>query len=137
MFRNGAVEFVSSSVHVKNSGESSDFSATHLCNDLLTALIKLRNLYHHLDVDPPYVIFVSLLNIAPCQIYLPERFRHFIDTVTIKTNQITFSEQLIDEPIPDDRSLLANILRPLFDEMWQAFGIKQCMDFTQEGEWPS
>lgn len=137
LFRNGAVEFVSSSVHVKKNGESSNFSATHLCNDLLTTLIKLRNLYHHLDVDPPYVIFVSLLNIAPCQIYLPERFRHFIDTVTIKTNQITFSEQLIDEPIPDDRSLLANILRPLFDEMWQAFGIKQCMDFTQEGEWPS
>lgn len=136
LFRNGAVEFVSSSVHVKRIDDSSEFSATHLCNDLLTTLTKLRKLYVHLEIDPPYVIFVSLLNIAPCQIRLPDRLRHVVDTVAIKANQITFSEQVIDEPIPDDRSHLAKMLQPLFDEMWQAFGMKQCFDFTQEGEWP-
>jgi hypothetical protein len=82
-----------------------------------------------LQLPPPYVVSLALLNVRGFTMYTDHRYCHGsapIDRDHLLTDDILI-ESTKDSP--------GKILRPLFDQIWNGCGWPRSLNYGPDGEW--
>jgi hypothetical protein len=84
-----------------------------------------------IGIPLPYSISLSLLNVRGFKLYLPNSHSHLHGDSQINHEHLLTEEILMEsmgEPVE-------KLLRPLFDQVWNACGRAGSLSYGQEGEW--
>ena len=82
--------------------------------------------YKELDLHPPYLVSFALLNCKEMKITVKHNTVRPLDR-----DMVLFLEVIIENETED----VSKALRPLFDSVWNAFGLAKCYNYTDDGEW--
>lgn len=97
--------------------------------ELIRSLQAYLNLLRELGVNPPIVIFLTLTGVQGYEMGV-DRMR-FWDKQKIDRDILQLPEAIIDSYEIDSK----NILRPMFDLIWNACGYKRSYNFDESGDW--
>lgn len=84
-----------------------------------------------IGIPLPYSISLSLLNVRGFQLFLPPSHSVFYDGSPINHDHLLTEEVLlesIEEPVE-------KLLRPLFDQVWNACGRAGSISYNEQGKW--
>lgn len=96
---------------------------------LLEGLMKQRNFLAKLDIELPIYVFVSMVNVKDYQ--LDSKMFYMTIIEPIDREDLLLPEVTIINP--EEKS--EEILRPLFDMLWNAFGLNQCSNLDNKGNY--
>jgi len=91
---------------------------------------KYVQLFSELGIEGPYLLSVSILGVREYTLFIP--FQYFFD-------QYQFNNEYISLPnisINDITDELPIVLKPMFDVLWNSFGIYESLNYIN-GEWDS
>lgn len=133
-FRNGAVEAVESWMLSPAIDHALMPSAT-LEGSVITGVTRYWILLQSVGIEPPIVVFVSLLGIKNRKVAAPPDVpAPFGGISPIERDTVVLPEVLI-ERVTNDPYEVARALRPAFDTMWQASGWDSSKLYDQNGKW--
>jgi hypothetical protein len=98
---------------------------------LIKAVIDYRKFLLGIGFEMPLTVFVTLLGVKEYEFVISDEF--WVDKRRSDRNNLIFSEVIISRQEDD----LITILRPIFDKLWNAFGISRSLNFNENGEWKS
>ncbi len=129
-FRNGSLE--AADISLLNYSHQSLHNII-LIREYESVLVKsvsdYFSLYRVLEINPPIVIMLSLLEVKNYQLY-------WTPTKKPIGKCIDRDHLLIPEIIVEDYDFKAeDILRPAFDTVWQSCGIQQSSNYDKQGNW--
>lgn len=130
LFRNGILEIYTSHVHAPRLGQESilDILGLRLENITLEYVAKSFELYEKLEIEPPFIIMVSLFDIKDGSIIIDRSWRSQ------------------SRPIPNDKLLLPPVvifdtqvdinkeLKSLFDIIWQTGSVSKSPFYHDNGD---
>lgn len=105
---------------------------------LIAAVWRYLGLYEDLKVvDPPIIIELSLIGIRDRRLVVGREHKMQLSTMIfgqypIDQDAAIFPELLIDK-YPSDVKSVADLLRPVFDVLWNAAGFERCLDYDENG----
>lgn len=104
--------------------------STLLVENVLRTVTKSITLLQQIDVVPPIVIMLSILN-AKGYVFAVQRREMY------NANQLDRSQVLLPPVVMNSYAeFLPRVLRPLFDALWNAGGHAACTLYTAEGTLP-
>jgi len=128
VFRNGIIEAVFANI----AGHFGDrqLPSTAIERSLIDALPRYLRAQSHLGAEPPIFVMLSLLGVAGYSLAVPQRFQ-FHDANPIDRDALLVPEVLIESfgQTPDQ------ILRPIFDMIWNSVGFHQSGNYDETGRW--
>ena len=128
LFRTGAVESVSV---LPTHRDRMSLGSRRYEQDVMTFLNRYLTFAKVFLIEPPYYLFLSLVGVRGCQLGV-YRARRWPDQVhPLREDRLIFPEVVIQGR--DDRP--EDVLRPLFDMVWNAFGLVQSLNFDEENNW--
>ena len=83
----------------------------------------------NLGFSPPFVVALSLLNAKGCNLFRSDYFTPQPLTTTIAT----FEPVLIDTIDQSSNPSYYDIIKPQFDQLWNAFGLMECDLYDKNG----
>jgi hypothetical protein len=134
--RNGFLEAVESQIisprpNRINSSELHKFIPSILWErELIEALPRYFRALNTLSLPPPYAVSLTLTNIKGYHMGVDANYDNFEARAVTQTHLIT-DELLIESPAEQP----AKILRPLFDQIWNACGWSQSINYKPDGSW--
>lgn len=97
---------------------------------IIHALFSYLKTLKELEISPPYVVSLSLLNVRGFMMWVGPRYwndaARFIDRDHLLTNEILIGST---DTAPE------NVLRPLFDQIWNACGWPKSINYDENGNW--
>ena len=96
---------------------------------LIQATTRYLNLMSELAIEPPIFIFLSLLNVKDYTI--PGDIYNRFSTGPIDRDLLLLPAEIIESYGVET----ANILKPLFDLVWNACGEPRSLNFDENGNW--
>lgn len=126
LYRNGIIEAVDGGMlsYSHNLIPSAAFE-----NEIINSLSRYITILKTLNVEPVYIIFVTLLGVNGYELGLTDRF--WADSNPIDRDII-----LIPEVIVENFNIKADIiLRPIFDSIWNACGYPKDLYYDEAGNW--
>lgn len=136
IFRNGFLEAVECQLIELNSRfDSGDTKSTLIPSviweqSLLEVMPTYLSALSQLGFPPPYVVSISLLNVRGYRMASGANYFSYAARSIDRDNLLT-DDVLVEEPIPSADS----ILRPLFDQVWNACGWSGSLHFDEQGNW--
>ena len=94
----------------------------------LTEYFRFADVFH---IEPPYYVFLSFVGVLGCQLVDPRQFLRPEEPLTLRENMLVLPEVVIQTPDVEP----ANVLRPAFDRVWNAFGFVRSLNYDDVGEW--
>jgi hypothetical protein len=130
LMRSGFIESVDSVILEHNSDIAPTIPAGHLEIQVIRALPNYFEALSKLAIPPPYALSISVLNVRGFQLgngytYF-RRHKRPIDRQNLLTREI-----LVDST--DEKA--ETILRPLFDQIWNACGFDRSYNYDESGNW--
>ena len=98
--------------------------------DHIEALSQCLNIQKQLGTETPLFILYSLLGVKGYKMKVPRKFIFDEDVVPIDRENIILSEEIIE----DINKKPEEILKPIFDEIWNAAGFKESWNY-KDGKW--
>ena len=127
LFRNGSLE----SIHVFGTHNNEKFLPSTSCERILIKCINdHRELLSYMGIEFPLTIFVSLIDVKDYEFEISGNIWGFEKRKSDRNN-LFFPEQIISRK--EDESV--TILRPIFDKLWNAFGLGRSYNYNENGEW--
>ena len=128
---NGFIESVDSTILQTDGAESPILPAGYLESAIIRVLPQYFEALSKLSLPPPYALSISLLNVRGLQLsngysLFFGRHKRPIDRQNLLTREI-----LIDST--DEKP--ETILRPLFDQIWNACGFERSCNYDESGNW--
>jgi len=140
VFRNGIIETVDMSLlginaqNVAQFGsnvEPRSFSGERYERKLLEAVKRYIDLLKFLGVEPPLFIMVSFLGVKSYKIALQKSVHH----ITEYTDEIDRNNLIIPEIMIENFDVnLAEVMKPIFDTVWNAAGYLSSPNYDAEGK---
>jgi hypothetical protein len=128
VFRNGAVEAVESAMMDKDDGRRLIPSQLYE-EEILNGLDRYLKLLSKVEIQPPYVVMLSLLGIRG--FVMGTSRRPMFRRACIDRDDLVLPDRvLLDVSEPLDR-----FMQPLFDSVWQSFGFEQSLNYDANGKW--
>ena len=129
VFRSGIIEAGEGQLFKYNKG----IPSIGLEESLWKGTIRFLGCQQRLEIELPVFIIVTLIGVKGYHLAFSEwfRFSHDIEQVTIDRDILSLPEVLIE----DYKTNAARALRPTFDALWQACGLKESLNYTAEGDW--
>ena len=129
IFRNGTVEAVDARTIPCQPPYPDAVPSVLFPRKLFAYVTRLVQLYRLLEVEPPYVLFVSLLGVRG--IHLGVDLSRGLNLEPLDRDVLMLPELIIDTGTiePDIE------LKPLLDTLWQSFGVHGCIDYDESGRW--
>jgi len=125
LFRSGAIE----AVEVLYQGEHGISLPTYE-QQLKDAVARYADAIAELDVEPPLYVFLSFVGVRGSKLYLPDAFwRHGVPS--LRDDNLLLPEIVIEQKEFEPH----RVLRPLFDMVWNAFGLPGSRSYDEEGNW--
>lgn len=128
VMRNGFIESVESDI-LTGLG-SKVISGDDVEEVLIDALGSYLKTLGQLDLPPPYVVSVSLLNVQGFQLASHSRSAPFAHHA-IDRNELLTQEVVLESSMPSE----ADCLRPIFDQIWNAGGWPGSPNYDPKGNW--
>jgi len=130
VFRNGIIEALNTSMLEIRDGRSL-IPSVGFEKELIQALGRYLKVYRHWGVEPPIIVMLSLFGVKGYSILVsPGRF--FVpDVYPIDRDDLVIPEVLIQ----NFSSNPSEILRPIFDSIWNASGWPRSMNYGEDGIW--
>lgn len=129
IFRNGIIESVDVSILGVN--ENSSFHGERYERKLVEAVKRYTTLQKSLGIDPPFFIMVSFLGVRGYKIVHPK----FDNTFYSSTDEIDRNNLIIPEVMVEDFDVnLAEVMRPIFDAVWNAAGRSGSINYDEAGK---
>jgi hypothetical protein len=126
LFRNGSIEAVEAYLLDEGIIPSVAFE-----EELLKALPKLLEIQGRLSVDPPLFIMLSLLGVSGYTMAVDKTKFWWPEEYPIDRDSLIIPEVLVEkfgiEP--------AEVMRPIFDAIWNAAGWPKSMNYDKNGKW--
>lgn len=126
VFRNGIIEAVNASI-IKPEGSELTIPSLLFERNLLDALPRFLSIQRQLGVEPPLFIILSLLGVFGYRLDVStSRF----DTYPIDRDALILPEIIVEnfECNPSE------VMRPIFDAIWNAAGWPRSMNYNEKGE---
>jgi hypothetical protein len=124
IFRNGAIEAVDCDI-VFNKKISPGYEKILIC-----ALKRFLEFQKNLGVEPPIIIMLSLLGVAnrTIEVHAPfgNRKPHQIDRDVLLVPEVMI-ESFDCKP--------SEVMKPIFDAIWNAAGWPRSQNYNEKGEW--
>jgi len=135
IFHNGSIEAVQSfkfkdSVPFCNPNEKLIFSFNYE-DILIKALEGYLNLQKMLDLNPPILVMLSLLGVKGYKMFIEGKDNYVDPGKKIDRDDLVVPEIVVD----DFDSKSSDILRPVFDRIWQACGRNGSQNYDENGIW--
>lgn len=124
LFRNGILEVVDS--RMLRGGE---IPCNKFERELITSLQRYFELYNKMEIAPPVLIMLSLLNVKNFK--MPISIDSFDDGGPIDRDNLIIPEVLVE-----DFNIDVDILmKPAFDAIWNAAGYAKSLAYDENGRW--
>ncbi len=140
VFRNGIIEAVDMSLlginalsvaQFHSNIDPKSFYGERYERKLLEAVKRFVGLLKFLDVETPFFIMVSFLGVKGYKIAFQKSAHHIIEY----TNEIDRNSLIIPEVMVEDFDVnLAEVMRPIFDTIWNAAGYTNSPNYDEEGK---
>jgi len=129
LFRSGAVECVCIDIP-RTIEDGTTLSITYYERQMLHFLTNALQSLKLLQVEPPYSLMVTMAGVKNIRLHLVDRYyshrnRHFDRDV------LQLPDVLIQSPDQDSDQ----IMRPIFDAIWNAAGWEMCQSYNELGKW--
>ena len=131
VFRNGIIEAVDASILQP---EGSELTSPRLLFErkLLDALPRFLAIQRQLGVEPPLFIILSLLGVSG---YTMGVKLNYVDP-TFTCHPIDRDALILPEIILEKFDCNpSEVMRPIFDAIWNAAGWPRSMNYNENGEW--
>jgi len=130
-FRDGSVEAVSTSLLNFSVADSYFIQSVPVEDQLISSLTQYLHTLRILEFVPPFAVMVSLLGIQGFRI-MPSQIR--TDLTYPYSDPIPQRELLLPDVVMENSDLQASqILKPVFDVLWNAAGLERCLNYTADG----
>lgn len=133
IYHNGIIEVVSHSelmpYEIKGKIEYS-IAGRVLENKLFNCIRENLKIYSMLDIEPPACILLSLLGVKDYFLHNGETYQYYHPTPLDRDALI-----LPDILIEDYSDLVEQQMRPVIDQLWNAFNYKGSVSYDQDGKW--
>lgn len=129
IFRNAILEIVDTPL-LRKGWRNHVIPANKLEIELVRATTKYLSFFKALQIDTPIVLLLTLTNVKGMTIKL-ESARFFAPDECNDKNLIALPDVVIDDLDTD----VPRVLRPIFDELWQACGYARSMNYDEKGNW--
>jgi hypothetical protein len=130
-FRNGSVEAVSTGLLNYSTADCNFIPSMRVENELIACLDHYLKTLGSLEFVPPFAVMVSLLGIQGFRILPSEVQRNhnypFSDPIPQR-------DLLLPDAVMESSELQASqLLKPIFDVLWNAAGFERCLNYTADG----
>lgn len=99
--------------------------------ELLESVPYFLSLQEKLGIEPPILIMLSLLGVYGFEMAV-DRHRFWL----LEVNPIDRENLIIPEVVIENYDIdIANVMRPIFDSVWNAAGWSKCMNYDEDGNW--
>lgn len=131
-FRNGIIETVGCNLIADRQDGTRSIPSVKYEKNVLQSLDSAIKSLISLEVPAPVVISLSFLGVHGCEMDVNGNYRPFRDEVTTIDRDVVV---LPDVVIEDYGSEIADIVRPVFDAIWNAAGWERSLNYDQNGKW--
>ncbi|MCK4358169.1 MAG: ATP-binding protein [Candidatus Cloacimonetes bacterium] len=131
IYRNGIIEATYNRCFYT---EDNIFGITDFEHHMIKSISYYLRNYREFNIEPPFVIFISLLEIGSYEIKHLETgysFHHYIGSYKSDRNLLILPEIFINDYNIDVESQL----KPYFDMVWNAYGIPQSLNYNKDVKW--
>ncbi len=130
LFRNGIIESCSNTLFNPDASPPC-INSIVFEEEIVLSLGRYFRIQNKLEIEPPFFVLLSLLNVAGYN--LPTRNSTGIG---YDTNQIDRNDLIVPELLVEDNTLAPEtILKPAFDAIWNAAGLPQSPYYDTNGNW--
>lgn len=123
-FRSGAVE-LGDAYRLGDKGKGEAVPLRLLENDVVTAVTQWFAVLRRSGIPPPVAIMLSLLNVGALIAYKDG------EPIEIDRQDLVLPEVVIENYDVQ----ITELLKPLFDALWQSCGLPSSQSYDQNGEW--
>jgi len=132
VFRTGGVEAVEAKILTDRRGNKLTIPADYYERELQDALKRFLLLQKQMGVDPPIIVMLSILGVSGYFIDVGDRW--YVQQV--RAQPIDRDALLLPEAVVESfESRPADIMKPIFDAVWNAAGWPRSMNYDAAGEW--
>jgi hypothetical protein len=129
LFRNGSIEAVDAAMLASNRGGRKVAPGSLMESVLVRASTTYLGLLKQLNIDPPFIVMLSLLGVKDYILAAPQA--GFDEAYPIDRETLLLPDVLIEEQSVD----IGSSLRPIFDAFWQAGGYSGSPHYDSSGTW--
>ena len=131
IFRTGVIEAATSYFIYDPEGQPSIHGISYE-DDIIKTIKGNLDALRSLEVPPPFFLMVHMVGVEGCGIYIVRRLvgRH---KPKIDRDILILPEVLIEDYCED----VERRLRPIFDAVWNAAGLKGSLNYDEQGNWRS
>lgn len=129
LYRNGIIEAVEG-LMLSAEGEKKYIPSVAYESELIKSLGEFMNLAKELGLNMPIVIFLTLIRVKDYEMAV-DRMRFWNDYYKIDRDILQLPETIIESYDSDPK----DVLRPMFDLIWNACGFKRSYNFDESGNW--
>lgn len=129
LYRNGIIEAVDA-VMMRPREQGLLIPSVIYEKKIIKVLSSYLNLLSELNVDPPIFGFLSLLNVKGYKMVI-KRELYFDHGFPIDRDLLLLPEAVIDDYDVNTK----DVLKPLFDLVWNACGHQRSLNFDENGNW--
>jgi hypothetical protein len=124
LFRDGCIEEFRSE-HFGSEREKLIFYINYFESHVIQQTLDHVNLYSRLNIPPPFIVMVSVINIKSRKLYTD----HPIHSKSIENNNLLLPPTIIYDSDCD----IERHFKSTFDIIWQAAGLQKCMNYDESG----
>lgn len=130
IFRNGNIEAVDALI-IRPEGNSRTIPSVLYEKEILEALPRFLSIQRQLGVEPPLFIMLSLIGVSGYTMAVNRSRFAPAFTYLIEIDSLILPEIIVEnfECYP------AEVMRPIFDAIWNAAGWEGSMNYNENGEW--
>lgn len=127
LYKNGIIEAVNGSI-INPEYDGKKFRVQLFENELIKAIHNYLSIYKILKVDAPIFVFITIMSVADYSLDVGNRF--FSESHVIDRDQL-FLPELIIEKLD---VVASDVLKPCFDNIWNAFGYSYSYNYDDAGK---
>jgi hypothetical protein len=131
LYKNGRIEAVECSM-LKPIVDRKEIPSVDFEKEIIEAIPKYVEIFQLLNIKPPFFIFLSLVGIQDYTMKLNKEILGANPT-PIEVDEIITDEIFVKEYWWFDDT--PRLLRPVFDEIWNACGLFKSFNFDEDGNW--
>jgi hypothetical protein len=130
LYRNGIIEAVEG-LFLSADKEKKYIPSVAYEKELLESLPMYLNILRELNINPPILIFLTITGIKGFKMAVKPSMFWDDDSYPIERDILILPESLIETYDTDPKE----ILRPMFDLIWNACGFERSFNFDESGNW--
>lgn len=132
VFRAGGVEAAESRFLTHTGGDEPSIPAQYFEEQLLEGVERFLRLQKHLGVELPNIVMLSIVGVSGYVMDVEGRWL----TRTLGSSAIDRDALLVPEVMVESFDAdPADIMKPIFDAVWNAAGWSRSMNYNEEGKW--